>query len=228
MVVVQVYNMSSVEDAKAVSVVGADHVGTQVALKHLPFTVNARLGNEISRAVRPVSKSVIIPISHDPARIIEIARKVEPDIVQLANEEGRVERGVCMDLMKDLSKLGFRTIKVIAVGAGSELESAKFYAARADIIMTDSAGAPPSGLLSGYIGGTGKTHDWSISAEIVRRVERPTILAGGLNLQNLTRAIEAVKPWGVDAATALDIPGSGGKKDVGKVREFVRLAKQYD
>ena len=49
------------------------------------------------------------------------------------------------------------------------------------------------------IGGTGKTHDWSVSREIVMRyAEVPIILAGGLNSENVRSAIESVPPFGVD------------------------------
>ena len=45
---------------------------------------------------------------------------------------------------------------------------------------------------TGEIGGTGKEHDWSISKEIVEHVKKPVILAGGLNPDNVARAIEQV------------------------------------
>ncbi|MEM4946500.1 MAG: phosphoribosylanthranilate isomerase, partial [Archaeoglobaceae archaeon] len=46
--------------------------------------------------------------------------------------------------------------------------------------------------------GSGKTHDWSISKRIAEIY--PVILAGGLNLENVRRAIEEVKPFGVDVS----------------------------
>jgi phosphoribosylanthranilate isomerase len=104
---------------------------------------------------------------------------------------------------------------------------AKSYAKEADFIMLDTLGRPPSELLRGFIGGTGRTHDWALSREIVQAVSGPVILAGGLNLQNLVPAIEKVKPWGVDAASSLSIPGTGGKSDIDKVKKFVELAKGH-
>lgn len=127
--------------------------------------------------------------------------------------------------MKDLKGNGFSTIKVIAVGSGAELEKARFYAGKSDFIMLDTYGDPPSELLQGFIGGTGKTSDWKLDRNIVESVDKPVILAGGLNLENVTLAIEQVRPWGVDAASALSIPGTRGKKDIQKVRRFVELAK---
>jgi len=227
MVVSQVYSMQSLEVAKAVSEAGVDHVGYMVSLEPKPFALGTELARQVSRAVRPNSKSVIIPLSHRPEEIVEIARRSEPDLVQVASDEGLIDEGTFAGLSKELSSLGFKVMKVIAVGGGSETEIAGRYAPLVDIVMLDSFGAPPSELLRGYIGGTGKTHDWSISAEIVKHVGKPVILGGGLSIFNVADAIAKVRPWGVDAATSLNLAGQRGKKDITKVKEFVRLAKQF-
>jgi phosphoribosylanthranilate isomerase len=226
--VVQIFSMTSVADALSVSEAGADHVGCMVSTEPLPFSVSVQLGREICDSVRPSSKSVVIPLSHDPAEIIRIVTMAEPDIVQLANDESLLGREPSSELLLELSKMGFNTIRVIPIGKGYEVAAALDYQGKADMIMLDSDGPPPSKKLYGFIGGTGLTHDWKLSARIVRMVRSPVILAGGLNLNNVAEAVEEVKPWGVDAASSLDLPGTRGKKDIDKVRRFVRLAKGLD
>ncbi len=54
------------------------------------------------------------------------------------------------------------------------------------------------------LGGTGKVHDWSISAEIVSNVKKPVFLTGGLSPQNICSAIEMVKPFGVDVNSGVE------------------------
>ena len=77
------------------------------------------------------------------------------------------------------------------------------------------------------VGGTGKTHDWSISQKIVTRYpETPIILAGGLNSENVRSAIEYVHPFGVDVNSGTK--GSDGFKDARKMREFILEAKRSD
>ena len=77
------------------------------------------------------------------------------------------------------------------------------------------------------VGGTGKTHDWSISQKIVTRYpEIPIILAGGLNSENVRSAIEYVHPFGVDVNSGTK--GSDGFKDARKMRKFIREAKRSD
>lgn len=53
------------------------------------------------------------------------------------------------------------------------------------------------------LGGTGRAHDWSISAEIVRRSSRPVFLAGGINPGNVRDAISTVAPFGLDVCSGV-------------------------
>ena len=82
---------------------------------------------------------------------------------------------------------------------------------------------------SGASGGLGVAFDWAHVAEIVERaiggrVPRPrVILAGGLNALNVAEAIAALKPWGVDVASGVEV--SPGKKDPVRLREFLVAAR---
>ncbi len=75
----------------------------------------------------------------------------------------------------------------------------------------------PHGVLHG---GTGSTFDW----EIVRRISRRYVLAGGLGPDNVAAAVAAAHPWGVDASSRLE--QQPGKKDPGKVTAFIEEAKR--
>lgn len=68
--------------------------------------------------------------------------------------------------------------------------------------------------------GSGETHDWEISKRIAEVY--PVMLAGGLNPENVKRAIEVVKPFGVDVSSGVE---KNGVKDEFLIREFVRRAK---
>ena len=89
---------------------------------------------------------------------------------------------------------------------------AQNYATSADAILLDT-------LANGKLGGTGAVHDWNKSAEIVRSLKVPVILAGGLNPGNVAAAIEKVRPYAVDVSSGLE---TGGKKDPQKILSFVR------
>jgi phosphoribosylanthranilate isomerase len=84
---------------------------------------------------------------------------------------------------------------------------------------------PPYFLLDAYhptlYGGTGHVTDWTMAANIARRY--PIMLAGSLTPTNVAEAIQAVKPWGVDVSSGVEV--EKGRKDHEKVREFVKAAK---
>ncbi len=71
-------------------------------------------------------------------------------------------------------------------------------------------------------GGSGKRSDWSTAKELVERGFR-VILAGGLNSESVREAIKAVKPFGVDVSSGIEI--SPGIKDHKKMEEFVHAVK---
>lgn len=77
---------------------------------------------------------------------------------------------------------------------------------------------------TGADGATGLTHDWSISAELVKNSPRPVILAGGLTPENVAQAIATVRPAGVDAHTGVE--NETGRKDYKLVCTFTEEAKK--
>ncbi|MEE1931502.1 phosphoribosylanthranilate isomerase [Streptomyces sp. TRM 70351] len=77
---------------------------------------------------------------------------------------------------------------------------------------------------TGAKGATGLTHDWSVSAELVRRSPKPLMMAGGLNADNVADAIARVRPAAVDAHTGLE--GPDGRKDRALVRRFVAESRR--
>ncbi len=70
-------------------------------------------------------------------------------------------------------------------------------------------------------GGSGRAFDWSLAGTSpgLARV----IVAGGLDDSNVRAAIEAIRPWGVDACSRLE--SQPGRKDPQKVRAFVEVAR---
>ncbi len=72
------------------------------------------------------------------------------------------------------------------------------------------------------IGGTGATFDWKILKDF--EILKPTILSGGLNPKNVTRAIKEFSPYGVDVSTGVET--SPGKKDFVLMRKFIEKARK--
>ena len=71
-------------------------------------------------------------------------------------------------------------------------------------------------------GGTGYSFDWPIAQKA--KECGPMILSGGLNPDNVRRAIAAVQPFAVDVSSGVEI--TPGKKDRSKLQDFLKAAKQ--
>ncbi len=80
---------------------------------------------------------------------------------------------------------------------------------------------PARMIFEGPISGIGEVADWGRAAELARQTE--VILAGGLSAANVARAIETVRPFGVDVSTGVE--SDLGVKSPEKIAEFVALAR---
>ena len=73
-------------------------------------------------------------------------------------------------------------------------------------------------------GGTGRTIDWSRAAAVA--AGRRVVLAGGLTPDNVGAAIEAVRPFGIDVSSGVEV--SPGVKDHSKLRNLFHAIHATD
>ncbi len=161
------------------------------------------------------SRAWLITYLEDPRAVAALCDRLGCAGVQLHGAAG-------LDRARRLKALrpGLRVIKSLVVRHDNvaELEErARAFAAYVDGFITDTF--DPA---SGASGATGKTHDWGVSRRLVELSPRPVILAGGLTPENVARAIEAVRPAGVDVHTGVE--DRTGRKEPARVRAFVSRA----
>jgi phosphoribosylanthranilate isomerase len=74
-------------------------------------------------------------------------------------------------------------------------------------------------------GGTGVTFDWEMALPIVHRIKAvlPVVIAGGLTVENVEKAIRLFEPWGVDVVSGVE--REIGRKDEAKLRRFVTAVR---
>jgi phosphoribosylanthranilate isomerase len=195
---------------------GADAVGLLVGQKHnSPDFISATLARDISRALPPSVEAVLVTHIQDVDELEDLLQESEIRTVQLHSEiaPNSVER-----LRGRFHHLKiFKSVSVISADIVAYPETFKKLV---DGFVLDSVN-----LATGQLGGTGKTHDWSVSREIVMRYpDRAVILAGGLNPENVRSAIEQVRPFGVDVNSGTKAPD--GFKDPRKMEAFIRRAKR--
>jgi phosphoribosylanthranilate isomerase len=110
-----------------------------------------------------------------------------------------------------------RLLKAVHVTGDDAIGRALDSAADADALVLDTRTAD-------RLGGTGRTHDWSVSARIVDTVAPlPVYLAGGLRPENVAQAVARVRPAGVDVNSGVE--DAKGRKDAAKMRAFVDRAR---
>ena len=74
-------------------------------------------------------------------------------------------------------------------------------------------------------GGTGKTHDWNVSKQIVQTITKPVWLAGGIRLHNVEEAMATVSPYGIDVETGVQNPD--GTKNYEAIESFIKLVQKF-
>ncbi|GAG75964.1 unnamed protein product [marine sediment metagenome] len=111
---------------------------------------------------------------------------------------------------------GFRQkiIKSFRVRNENVLKKAARYKVDAYLLDTYLRGRP---------GGTGKTFNWEIAGK-VKGLGVPLILSGGLNPDNVARAISEVRPYAVDVGSGVE--SKEGKKDYGKLERLVKMVRK--
>jgi phosphoribosylanthranilate isomerase len=203
--------IASVEEAMLAVRYGASAIGLVSAMPSGPGPIDEALIAEIVPHVPPGVATFLLTCRQEADAIIEQQHRTGANTLQLCD---RIEPDVHAKLRAALP--GIKLVQVVHVTGPESIEEALTMSKHVDAILLDSGN---QSLAVKELGGTGRVHDWSLSTRIVRSVPRPVFLAGGLNPDNAARAIETVRPYGLDVCSGLR---TGGKLDKAKLAAFVR------
>jgi len=212
---VKICGIRDQEDLKLVSDSGADAAGFISGITHFSEdALEPEVVRTLVRAAPPYLSTVLVTHLASAAELLDLAEYTGVDTIQL--------HGIISETEIARVRAGWtgRLTRVVHVDDYSALDRARRAGLSCDAVHLDSRSAE-------RLGGTGQVHDWSISAKIVEELAAhrcPCILAGGLSPENLSEAIETVKPYAVDVNSGTDTPG--GKKSPAAIRDFVRIAHQ--
>jgi phosphoribosylanthranilate isomerase len=216
-VLVQLYGITTPDDAELCVDAGADHLGLVVREGHDTWDeVDLDVALEILASLEGRVQRVVCTLAVELAQVRHTAATTGPDILHLARAS-RFEPAQLAELRRHT---GLALMCTVPVTGPESVGVAERYAPVADYLLLDTA-HPTSGI----VGATGLTHDWELSAEIVRRVRTPVILAGGLGPDNVAAAVRHVAPFGVDSETNTSRPDQRRRKDPRLVRRFVQRAR---
>ena len=207
--------ISSVEEAALAVSCGASALGFVSAMPSGPGVIDEAHIAEIIRTVPPGIATFLLTSRPDADAILDQQQRCRPNTLQLVDHVAEQE----------LTKLrrvlpGIALVQVIHVTGPESVDEVNAVAPLVDAILLDSGNR---NLAVKELGGTGRTHDWTISRKIREQCGRPLFLAGGLKPENVGDAIDQVQPFGLDVCSGVR---SGGKLDESKLRAFFSAAGQ--
>ena len=202
---VKICGLTRQQDVQAAVALGADAIGL---VFHEPSSrhVSIELGRELRQMVPPFVTVVALLLDEDPAHIEQVIDQVKPDCLQF---HGTETPGFC-------ERYALPYIKSVPMGSDIEPTdyASEFTLAQGFLLDSNAAGRK---------GGSGDTFDWS---KIPVSFGFPLVLAGGLGPENVAEAIAAVKPWGVDVSSGVEI--SPGIKSDDLMQQFIREVTRAD
>ena len=208
---VKICCISSIEEAALAINHGANALGLVSEMPSGPGVISEEQIAEIASYIPPGVTSVLLTSKMTAPEIIKQQQISHVNAIQLCE---RLENGDRGQLRSSLP--GISLIQVIHVAGKASIDEALTVSTSVDALLLDT-GSRSESLTE--LGGTGRTHDWSISAQIVHQVNIPVFLAGGLNPDNVSAAIKRVKPYAVDICSGVR---KEGILDEQKLDEFIR------
>lgn len=214
MVKVKICANRNIKDAKISIDAGADIIGILVGQKHnSPDFVDKYTAKQITDFAK--NKCGVSLVTHltKAEDIINLTKFIGNNIIQLHSDINELEVEKIVKVLPDVE-----LVRLIHISSDGEICTDYKKMKYADFYLLDSFN-----LKTNQVGGTGLTHDWSKSSELIKKLNKPTFLAGGLNPDNVKIAIELATPYGVDVNSGCK--NNNGIKDKEKVEQFIYNAK---
>jgi phosphoribosylanthranilate isomerase len=221
---VKICGLMTEKDVHMCAKAGADAVGF---VTEYPISVPWNISRDEARdlaAMTPPFMTTTAVVGGPVKTILQIAETVRPNLLQLHGDETQAEIGqICLAL----ENTGTKVIKALRIDVDTgkakfaiedPLEAVKVLAATgiSGLVVDSKTASRPAG--------TGIPLDWEIVQKMAALISIPLILAGGLTVQNVTAAIERVRPYGVDIISGVE--KAPGVKDEQRIVQFVRTVKQ--
>lgn len=199
MVKVKICCISSVEEARLAVAYGAAAIGLVGRMPSGPGIITDELIHAIAKTVPPPIQTFLLTSETTTDNIIEHHMKVNTTTIQIVDALSGREYHKIREAIPNVQLV--QVIHVLDEGSIKEaIEISEFV----DAILLDS-GNP--NLPTKVLGGTGKTHNWDLSKKIREEINLPVFLAGGINKDNIKKAIEHVQPYGIDLCSSVRTSG---------------------
>jgi len=202
---IKICGITNIEDAgKAVSS-GADAIGFVFA--DSPRKTDPATAKHIIQDLKGKALSVGVFVNESADEVEKIAGYCSLDAIQLHGDENA----------EYCSNFKLPVIKAFRVKDESTLRAIPSYKAVFAYLLDTFS--------ENQYGGTGEAFDWDLAVK-AKAFGKPVILSGGLGLGNIEKAVKAVRPYGVDISSSIEV--RPGKKDHKLLGEIIRLIKALD
>ncbi len=199
--------MTRAGDVRLASELGADAIGFVFA-RDSPRRVRPPEARSMRNALAPLVDAVALFMDNSAEEVREAVRQVRPTLLQFhGSEDDAFCRG-----------FGVPWLKAVAMGDGQAPSAAALQAR-----YPGASGFLFDGHAPGAAGGSGTRFDWS---RLPAELNKPVMLAGGLDPDNVFDAITTVLPWGVDVSSGIE--SAPGAKDGERMRRFVEEVRRAD
>lgn len=209
-VTVKICGLNTTDSLHAAIDAGAEMVGFvffEKSPRHLTLDQARILGAQVGGRAQKVALSVD---AGDDA-LQAVIEALSPDLLQLHGHE-TPERVRAVK-----NRFGLKVMKVLSVGQAEDLESVPLYETVADLLLFDTK-PPKEAQLPG---GNGISFDWSLLAGLSQRL--PYMLSGGLNPDNVAKALAMTGAWGLDVSSGVET--APGRKDPALIRRFMAAVR---
>jgi phosphoribosylanthranilate isomerase len=205
MTAIKICGITREQDALAAAYCGANAIGL-VFYARSPRHVTPARAAELMRVLPPFIMSVGLFVDAPAIEIIQTLAAARIDLLQFHGDESPA---YCR-------QFGVPYLKALRVRPGLDLLQYAHAYRDAKALLLDA-------YLEGAHGGTGATFDWALIPEML---PLPVVLSGGLTPENVTSAIQMVRPWAVDVSSGVEV--SKGVKSAEKIEAFVTGVRNAD
>lgn len=188
------------EDIEAVNILKPEYIGFVFAEKS-KRCVTPEKAAELKRLLNPEVKAVGVFVDEDIDNVSKLLKNGTIDIAQLHGSE---DNSYIEKLKK---RINTPVIKAFQIKSGEDIAEAQNSAA--DYVLLDSGK------------GSGQIFNW----ELIKSINRPYFLAGGLDTENIQSAIRSNRPFAVDVSSGIE---TDGKKDLDKMTAFVNAVRKEE
>jgi len=206
---VKICCISSLTEAELATAAGASAIGLVSAMPSGPGVVDEHVIAEIAAATPPPVSSFLLTAFQNASDIIKQHQLCRTSTIQLVDHVEPCE----LELLREWLP-GIKLVQVIHVTGDESVNEAVSVSEYVDAILLDSGNRS---LEVKELGGTGRTHDWTLSRRIRQEIPIPLFLAGGLNADNVIDAIQTVEPFGLDLCSGVR---TNDKLDEAKLKRF--------